>query len=324
MKKQRVESLKLGVFVLAGLLVLIATLYYIGKNKGLFSNNYELRVHFKSVNGLLSGNNVRFSGIDVGAVKSVVLLNDTTIEITMNVETRMRNIIKRNAVARLGTDGLIGNRVVNISPGQGEAPFAQPGELISSREEMNTDAMLQTLHETNENIAAISEELKVTIHNINTSAQLSMLLNDTSLTLNLKSSLIHLRETTRKASAFMTEASTTLSLASEGNGTLATILTDTAMAFQIKQAVQKIKTVEDSAERLATELNQMVAGIDKDLNHGQGTVNALLKDSSMANRLRNTIESVEQGAEGFNQNMEALQHNFLLRGYFKRQAKKKK
>ncbi len=324
MKKQRSESLKLGLFVLTGFLLLIATLYVIGKNKGFFSESFELKTQFRSVNGLLSGNNVRFSGIDVGTVKSVVLLNDTVIEVTMNVETRMRKIIRRNAQANLGTDGLIGNRVVNISPGRGDSPFAQDGDLLPSREEISTDAMLQTLHQTNENIATISEELRGTIHNISTSTLLAQLLNDPSLTNNLRASLIHLHETTQKASALMTDATQTLSLASTGDGTLATLLTDTTMAFQIKQAVQKIKIVEESAERLANDLNQVVASVDQDLNQNGGSVNALLKDTLMADRLRNTILNLEQGTDAFNQNMEALKHNFLVRKYFKKMEKQQK
>lgn len=122
----------------------------------------------------------------------------------------------------------------------------------------------------------------------------------------------------------MSEASKTLSLASRGNGTLATLLTDTTMAFQLGQAVQKIKTVEDGAERLATDLNQLVSSLDRDLNQGNGTVNALLKDTLMANRLRNTLDNAEQGTAAFNQNMEALKNNYFLRKYFKKMEEKKK
>lgn len=324
MKKQHAESLKLGLFVLAGLVLLIVTLYVIGRNKGYFSNNFELKTHFRSVNGLLSGNNVRFAGIDVGSVKSVVLLNDTVVEVTMNVDNKMRSIIRRNACVYLGTDGLIGNKVVNIAPGAGAAAYAQEGDLIASREEISTDAMLQTLHHTNENIAVISEELRSTIHNIGNSAQLAKLLNDTSLSDNLQASLRNLRETTAKSSQFLTEMSQTLALASTGNGTLATILTDTTLAGQLSAAVEKIKSVEENADLLAIDLNKMVRSVDADLHQRPGTVNALMQDSLMADRLRNTMLNVEQGTAAFSQNMEALKHNFLFRKYFRKLEKQQK
>jgi phospholipid/cholesterol/gamma-HCH transport system substrate-binding protein len=253
-----------------------------------------------------------------------VFVNDTVIEVTMNIDKKMKNIIRANAIASLGTDGLIGNRVVNIAPGRGEAPFAKDGDLLPSKDEINTDEMLQTLRRTNDNVAVITEELRNTIHRINTSAQLTELLDDRSLSANLKASLVHLHEATEKASALMTDATSTLALASKGKGTLATLLTDTTLSLEIQQAVQKIKQVEESAERLANDLNQVVASVDKDYNTGQGTVNTLMKDSLMAAQLRNTIGNVEKGTEAFNQNMEALKHNFLFRRYFKKLEKEKK
>ena len=322
MEKQTINTVKLGAFVLAGLFLVILTLYILAKNKSVFGADFEIKAHFKSVNGLVYGNNVRYSGIQVGSVKEVMFLNDTVIEVTMSIEKKMRNIIRRNAEASLGTDGLIGNRVVNIAPGRGDAPLVQPNDLLPSKEEINTDEMLQTLRRTNENIAEISEELRSTVHQISTSTQLGILLNDPSLSAHIKATLEHLHETSAKASDLMTKAHKTLDMASEGSGTLATLLSDTTLADQLKQAVQKIELLENSADKLAKDLNEVVASVDKDLNKGPGAVNTLLKDSLMAERLRRTMDNIEQGTVGFNRSMEALQHNFLLRGYFKKQEKK--
>lgn len=324
MQNQSINAVKLGIFVLTGMLLLILSLYILGKNRDFFGARFELKTHFEDVNGLVPGNNVRYSGIDVGSVSEVVILNDTVIEVTMSIDKKMKGLIRNNAITALGTDGLIGNRVVNISPVGGNAPFVAGGELLPSREEISTQAMLQTLHRTNENIAVITEELRTTVHRINTSAQLTELLEDRTLSVNLKASLVHLRETTEKASALMTSANETLALASKGEGTLATLLTDTTLALELRQAVKKIKSVETSAERLADDLDAIAGSIDKDLNQGQGTVNALMKDSVMADRLRQTIDNVEKGTAAFNINMEAMRHNFLFRGYFKKQEKEKK
>lgn len=325
MKKQQAESVKLGSFVLTGLLLLIITLYIIGKNKGLFSDSFELKTHFRAVNGLVTGNNVRFAGIDVGVVKSVVFLNDTVIEVSMDIETKMRNIIRSNALTHLGTDGLIGNRVLNIMPARGAAaPTAKDGDLLPSKEEISTDAMLETLHQTNKNIAVISEELRIAVHRIGSSAQLTALLEDPSLMRNLKASLTHLHETTEKSATLMANAIQTLDWATKGDGTLATLLTDTSLIYNIEQAVLKIKTVEDSAEKLAQNINEVVATVDKDFNSGKGTVNALMRDSTMTTNLRNTLINVEKGTAAFNENMEALKHNFLFRKYFKKLERQKK
>lgn len=324
MEKQTLNSIKLGIFVLSGLLLLILSLYILGKNRNLFGARFELKTHFEDVNGLVSGNNVRYSGIEVGSVSDVVILNDTTIEVTMSIDKKMKGIIRSNAIASLGTDGLIGNRVVNLAPASGNAPLVAGGEMLPSREEISTQAMLQTLHRTNENVAAITEELLVTVHRINTSVQLTELLEDRSISANLKASLVHLHETTEKASALMTTATETLALAYQGEGTLATLLTDTTLAVELRQAVRKIKTVETSAERLANDLDAIALSVDEDMNQGHGTVNALMKDSLMAERLRQTIDNVEKGTAAFNVNMEAMRHNFLFKGYFKKLEKEQK
>ena len=322
MKKQSINTLKLGIFVLTGLSLVIFMLYVLGKNKNFFGNRFELKAHFKDVNGLLVGNNVRFAGIDVGSVRSIVILNDTLIEVAMNLDKEMKKFIRNNSVATLGTDGLIGNRVVNIAPMGGNAPFVQGGELLPAHNEVNTQAMLQTLYRTNENVEKIVEELRSTIHLVHTSATLNSLLNDESLSANLKASLAHLNETTQNTSVLTKNAISTLQLASEGRGTIATLLTDTTLAQELRQAVRQIQTIEGSADRLIKDLNAVVKSVEQDINQGDGPVNTLMRDSLMAVRLQATIENVEKGSAAFAQDMEALKSNFLFRRYFKKMEKK--
>ena len=318
MKKQTINAVKLGVFVLSGLSLVIFMLYILGKNNNIFSKRFELKAHFRDVNGLLAGNNVLFSGIDVGSVSAIEMLNDTVIEVRMKLDKEMKNFIRINAIASLGTDGLIGNRIVDISTVGGNMPFVTGGELLPSREEVNTQEMLQTLYRTNANMEKIVEDLLITVHLVNTSTVLTDLLNDRSLPANLHSSLAHLNDATRNASVLMKNAVSTLSLASEGNGTLATLLTDTTLAVELQQAVRQIKTLETNANKLVTDLNTVTTAVGKQIDRGPGTVNAMMSDSLMAERLRATIENVEKGSAAFSENMEALKSNFLFRRYFKK------
>ncbi|MCC7466476.1 MAG: MCE family protein [Saprospiraceae bacterium] len=322
MKRRKINAVKLGVFVIAGLTILVFALYTLGKNKTLFGSSLEVKTHFRDVNGLLLGNNVRFSGIDVGSVQGIKILNDTVVEVTMTLEKRMRKYIRTNSLVSLGTDGLIGNRVINITAIGGSAPFVQGGEMLPSREELNTEKMLQTLYGTNENVAKITEELLETIHLINTSTALSSLLNDKTIAANLSGSLHHLHETSQNASILMKDAIETLQQAREGKGTLAVLLKDTTLATEIKQVVTQIQTLETSTQRLVSDVNQMVATLDKDIQQGNGTVTALMRDSLMAESLRNTIKNAEKGTAAFAQDMEALKSNVLFRRYFKKQEKK--
>jgi phospholipid/cholesterol/gamma-HCH transport system substrate-binding protein len=322
MKKRSINVIKLGVFVLTGLALVILMLYLLGKNSSIFSKRFELSAHFRDINGLLVGNNVRFSGIDVGIVRRIEIMNDTVIAVTMNLDKEMKRYIRTNSVASLGTDGLIGNRVVNITPVGGAAPFVQGGELLPSHEEVNTQAMLQTLYRTNENIAGIAEEIRSTVHSIQTSQLLVSLLNDETLSANLRISLQNLQKTTENANILSKDAIETLQLASKGKGTLATLLTDTTLMIEVNKAVQQIKTLETTAGKLVKDVNVMVNSVEKDINQGDGSVNMLLRDSLTAARLRATIDNAEKGTAAFAQDMEALKSNFLFRRYFKNQEKK--
>lgn len=324
MENRTINNIKLGIFVMTGVFLLILSLYILGKNRNLFGARFELKTHFENVNGLVPGNNVRYSGIDIGSVSRVLLVNDTLIEVAMSIDKKMKNIIRRNALASLGTDGLIGNRVINIAPGTGRAPLVTEGDLLPSREEINTQVMLQTFSRTNDNVALITEELRNTVHRINTSAQLAELLDDRTISANLKAAFAHLNKATEKASSLMTEASATLALAAEGNGPLATLLTDTTLSKELRQAVSKIQEVEASAERLALDLDQIALTVGRDFNAGQGPVNALMRDSVLTERLRATLENVEKGTASFSENMEALKQNFLFRRYFRKLEKEKK
>jgi|688.fasta_scaffold455658_1 phospholipid/cholesterol/gamma-HCH transport system substrate-binding protein len=322
MKKNKINAVKLGVFVLIGLVILVFALYTLGKNKTIFGSSLQLKTHFKDVNGLLLGNNVRFSGIDVGSVHNIKILNDTTVEVTLTLDKKMRQYIKTNSLVSLGTDGLIGNRVLNISTATGNAPFVQGGELLPSKEEVNTEKMLQTLYGTNEKVSKIAEGLLETIQLINTSSELSSLLNDKSLSHNLRSALSHLHETSENASLLVKESIATLRQATEGKGTLAVLLNDTTLSTELKQAVTQIQALENSTQRLVTDVNHMANALEKDIQQGNGTVNTLLRDSLMAENLRSTIENAEKGTAAFAANMEALKSNILFRRYFKKQEKK--
>jgi phospholipid/cholesterol/gamma-HCH transport system substrate-binding protein len=296
----------------------------IGKNRSLFGSTYVLKARFENVQGLVAGNNVRFSGIQAGTVKRVKILSDTVIEVTMIIETKMKDIIRKNAVVSIGTDGLVGNKVVNIVPAGEPGALAEEDDVLATKKSVNTDEMLQTLYKTNNDIAVIADNLKTTVQQINNSSALWALLNDKSIPQDLRISLTNIRLATGKAGNMANDLHDIVMDVKGGKGSLGAILTDTSFAYNLNEAIQKIKTVGDEADSLAGEINKVVADIRHDVNNGKGSVNALLKDSMMALKLNASLDNIQKGTDGFNQNMEALKHNFLFRGYFKKQEKQKR
>jgi phospholipid/cholesterol/gamma-HCH transport system substrate-binding protein len=323
MANQGGNNIKLGVFVIIGLAALIFSFYMIGKNRNLFGANFELKVHFSNLNGLIEGDNVLFSGIQAGTVKTISMVNDSTIEVVLLIDDSVKPFLHKNAVAAIGTEGLMGDKVVNISPGKGISPLVKPGDLLSNREIVSTDELLQTLSSTGKNIETISEALKGTVLRINNSSVWN-LLNDKALSAGIKSTLNNVNRASVNANKITGALNDIVDQVKHGKGAAGALLADTGLSSNLNEAIAKIKSAGNNVDRLTDQLNGMVKEINGDLTDKRGTVHLLLKDTTLAKNLSATMENVKKGADNFNQDMEALKHNFLFRGYFKDQEKKQK
>lgn len=318
MSKNTPNNIRLGVFVVAGIFFLILMLYMIGKNENFFGAKISLKAHFRNTQGLLPGNNIRYSGIEVGTVRSVSILNDTTIEVVMMIKENMRHYIRQNAIASIGTDGLMGNKLVNITPSEGAAPFVKEGDILASRKPLDTEEMMRVLSETNNDIAVIAEDLKKSIQRINNSTALWNLLGDETIPDNLRSSMVQVRNATTGVNTMVGELQMVVDHVQSGRGALGTVLYDTAFSRNLSEALVKVRSIGEQADSLSNQISLLASDIQHDVQRGDGVVNALLKDEDITNKLNNSLENLEKGTESFQQNMEALKNNFLFRGYFRK------
>src|ERR1700686_1656405 len=117
MNKKSGFTWKLGIFVLSGLVLFVFTIYLIGRQKYFFGSTFHLQAQFKTVSGLKVGNNVRFSGINVGTVDQIELITDTSVMVNLVIRKKYQEFIKTDAKAGIGSDGLMGDKVLTISPG---------------------------------------------------------------------------------------------------------------------------------------------------------------------------------------------------------------
>ena len=324
MAKQTINNIKLGIFIIAGLLLLILGLYMIGRDSNLFSSNYVLKARFEHVQGLTPGNNIRYAGIQVGTVKKVAIISDSSIEVTMFIEEDMKQFIRVNDVVSISTDGLMGNKLMQITPSKDGSAFAVDGDFLKTKKLISTDEMLELLNRTNQNVAVISEDLKNTVQRINNSKALWQVLDNEALPKNIFASVNNIRSATVKADLMVKDLQTIIADVKQGKGSLGKIITDTAIAYNLNEAIEKIKLVGSNADSLAADLHTFTLSVKNDVNDGKGTVHSLLRDSLLVQKLNNSLQNIEQGTDGFNQNMEALKSNFLFRGYFRRLEKQKK
>lgn len=321
MSKNTPNNIKLGAFVVAGIFFLILMLYMIGKNESLFGAKITLKTHFRNAQGLLPGNNIRYSGIEVGTVKRVSILNDTTIEVVMMIKENMRHYIRKNAIASINTDGLMGNKLVNITPSEAPAAFVNEGDILPSRKPLDTDEMMRVLSETNNDIAVVAEDLKKSIQRINNSTALWNLLADESIPQNLRNSMVQVQRATLGVNSMVGDLQMVVDHVQSGQGALGTVLYDTAFNRNLNEALVKVRSIGEQADTLSSQISALASSINKDVQQGEGVVNALLKDKDITVKLNNSLQNIEKGTESFHQNMEALKSNFLFRGYFRKQER---
>jgi phospholipid/cholesterol/gamma-HCH transport system substrate-binding protein len=304
------NNLKLGLLVLAGLSVLVSTLYIIGKNENYFGSHFELRARFSNADGLVDGDNIRFSGLQAGTVRAIRVIDDTTIEAVLLIDKAMQPYIRKNALASIGTEGLIGNKDVNILPGKQPAPLAEDDDLLGAQHQVNTDDMLRTLDKTNENIAVITEGLKSTVQRVNESAGLWNLLNDQRMAANVSASMEHVRRSSEEAESTLRELHALVSAVKQGQGSAGALLADTQFVHNLNVAVDRIRLAGDKISAAGDSAGTLAA-----------SARGLITDTTLVRNLNSSLDNIRQGTAAFHEDMEALKHNFLLRGYFRRQEK---
>lgn len=320
MKTKKMENAKLGLFVLAGVLFLIFSLYMIGSNRNLFGSTFTIEATFHNVNGLTPGNNVRFSGIDIGTVHRVELESDSTVLVTMLIDKDARKYLKKNALASVGTDGLMGNKLININPMPGSAPVVEEGDRLYSVKPVETDAMLRTLNTTNNNMAGIASDMKKITQKINSSTSLWKLISDSTLALDLRQAASNFNKAGMNVAVAGRGIADLVNDARYGKGLTGTLISDTSLSNEIRRSLGNIKRASARADTITKDLTVVM----NQLKYGEGAAGALISDSVMLQKLNQTFDNVEQGTGKFNENMEAMRDHFLFKGYFKKMEKEQR
>ena len=311
-------KIKLGLFVIIGTLFFVASMYFIGDKQNLFGSTFKIKSIFNNVNGLQKGNNVRFLGIDVGTVNEIEIINDTSILVTMIIKEESRAFIKKNSISTIGTDGLMGNKLVNITPKNSSSQVVNEGDTLVTLSEIITEDMLRRLEQTNTNIAMISSNLVDITDEIQLGkGTIGKLIKDSTLAQNIDVTIESLKDASKKSTTILSNIEDKLKDINLKKGSVGTLLTDTTFAENIEQMVREMKAASENTKDLTQELKEMII----QMRAGQGVAGGVVNDTIMLNNLEKSMDNIQKGTAAFNENMEALKHNFLVRGYFKKQEK---
>lgn len=319
MEKTNAQKIRLGIFVLLGLLLFVAAVYFVGKKQNMFGKQTHISAIFNNVNGLQLGNNVRYSGINAGTVKGIDMLNDTVIQVDMVINSKILPHIRKNAIATISSDGLVGNMIINILPGEGNAEPVKSGDVIKSFSRVRTEDILKTLNVTNENAAILTADLiKITKEITDGKGTVGLLLNDKDMANDLKETLNYLKITSKGTSESVKNLNQLISSLNSKNNVVG-VVNDTVVAKKIKNIVFNLERTSTGIDSVVENLNTTILNAKQ----GKGAINYLSNDPKLVQKIDSTMTNINKASIKLNQNLEALKHNIFFRGYFKKQEKLK-
>jgi len=187
-------KIRLGLFIAGGLALFVIAIFIIGKQKNLFNPVFELTTTFYNVSGLQVGNNIRLTGISVGTVDDITIINDSTVRVDMLIKKEVQQFIKSDCIVAIGSEGLIGDRLLVITRGSNDAPIVKEGQRLASTEPVETDAIMASLQVTAGNAEIISAQLAEIIFNINNGkGTIGKLIQDSTIAENLSQTMMHIK-----------------------------------------------------------------------------------------------------------------------------------
>lgn len=321
MKKERkIENAKLGVLVLASLIFLVFSLYLIGKNQNIFGSSIKVIAEMQDVNGLLPGNNVRFKGMDIGTVSGIDMKNDSIIHVELLIHKSMQPYIKNNSKTTINTDGLMGNKILHINQMEADAPLLEPGDILYSLPQIDTDEMLQTLNSTGNYLENTLSNLSVITEKLNQSEALWDLLSEPELVNDLNIAIRKFRDAGSNAVEITESGRNMITSFEKGDGLVNQLFTDSSMSSNFEETLIQLQNTSKEAEEMMKNVNLLLHNIQE----GKGTAGLILQDSLFRQQVDQTLQNLESSTYKLNENMEAMKSNFLFRGYYKKQEKARK
>ncbi len=291
-------------FVILGLALFMITIYFIGSNKNLFGSTFHLKSQFKNVSGLKEGNNVRFSGINVGTVKDIEFISDSAVVVNLIIKEEVQKYIKTDAIASIGSDGLMGDKVLTISPGTSSNKIVSDNSTIRSVKAVEIEDLMKGLRKSVDNAEIITLQLSEFSTKINKGkGALNKVLTDEEFAKSIDKMVLNLKLSSDEFLVFTTNMN-------DKNGTLSKLMNDPKYTNSIEKTLNNL-------EKSSNEFNVFT----KKLNNDKGILSKLVGDQRLATSLDSSLINIEKASKNIIEIEEAAKNNFLLRGYFKKKDK---
>jgi phospholipid/cholesterol/gamma-HCH transport system substrate-binding protein len=268
LEKEISNKIRTGIFISLGLALFFAGIYFIGVKQQMFTSTFHMSGIFNDVSGLQVGNNVRFSGVNIGTIESIKIISNTSVRVNMLIDESVRKFIKKDAEATIGTEGLLGNKILIITSGTSESEEVKNNDTIATEVPIKIDDILKQLKTTSNNTEHITGNLSKVVDNIlSGKGTIGKLLMDSTY---LKLPIDNATKITEDLSEIVSEVRS-------GKGTIGKLLMDSTY----------LKLPIDNATKITEDLSEIVS----EVRSGKGTIGKLLMDSTY---LKIPIDNVVQ------------------------------
>jgi phospholipid/cholesterol/gamma-HCH transport system substrate-binding protein len=297
MDKKLIKKLVIAVFIVAGISLFLVAIFVIGSKQNMFTSTMKINSVFETVSGLLEGSIVRFNGISVGTVDKINIISGDKVMVEMTIVSSVRKFIKRDSQVKIISEGLIGNKIIDITPGGQDVPSVDEGGWLVSVKPVEAEDIMKSLKETGDNASIVTKDLASIVAKVNGGeGTLGQLINNNSLYNGVDSTMRGFANSTGLVNNVLKNISSSVDI----------------ITLEVIPMTQKIRSI-----------TQDISEITGKMNSSESVVGTLLTDTNFANNLKSlmrnadqTTANLEQGSFSFSQNMEALKHNFLFKGYF--------
>ena len=345
MKQTRNSTIRLGMFIAGGVLLFIMIIYLIGGKQNMFTSSMKISTVFTDVKGLQEGANVRFTGIDVGAVDKLAILTDSSVMVEISLDKKVTKFIKKDSRATIASQGLMGNKLIIITPGSADQPSIEQGDNLPSAEPVDLDDIIRDIKISSERISEVSANLiNITEKMQRGEGIFGKIFTDTTFAYNLSRTSQNLRVLSDQInrgegflgkllveSDFSSELDSTVKYISgisqnlEGitdkinrdEGLIGRMSTDTTLTYNIYQASQNMSDATRNLEKTTGNL----AEFTETMNTGQGMLNKMLVDSAFAYSLDVALQNLNKTLIELQAASEAVQQSGMVRA-FSRKARK--
>jgi phospholipid/cholesterol/gamma-HCH transport system substrate-binding protein len=288
LKKEMGSKIRLGIFISLGIAFFTAGIYFIGVTQQMFTSTFRITGVFKDVGGLQAGNIVRFSGINVGTVENIKIISDTSVRVDMRIDEKVRQFIKKDAEAIIGSEGLLGNKILIITSGTSGTKGIENNDVIATNVPVSMDDILMSVKGTIDNASKITSAVSKITDNMQAGkGTVGRLLMDKEMSQNFDSTFASLREGSAQFKLLMEKANT------------------------MGDILITLKATVDTTNRIAMDLSKITSNIQS----GKGTIGRLLMDDTLTQNLDSTVVNLKDALAGFTIFMQKAQKSWLMWGY---------